>query len=125
MDLNSSDYRMIATALDTFVNQYSGAAPEGEIKHAQELADGFWDEVAEMEGSVAQSVERGPFKPMVAGSRPARSTTPKKSPSIVPGPEMVMAQELAREWGRECPVCAARRIKKAAAMKRWREKRRK
>lgn len=100
-------------------------------------------------GPVAQRTERGPSKSKVVGSSPTRPTTPKKIVAIIPpevsdeevraalaaapkkspssvvpviGPDIRMAQELAREWGKECPVCKARRIKQAEATKRWRAK---
>lgn len=86
------------------------------------------------EGSVAQSVEQRPFKPRVAGSTPARSTksdkpdkpeNPPKDDNPWPKDEpggVVVGYDF--EAARRCPECAMRRAKKAAAMKRWREKKR-
>ena len=36
------DLRLVAMALDTYVNEYSGAAPEAEIERAGELAIHYW-----------------------------------------------------------------------------------
>lgn len=33
---------MMAMALDTYVNEYTGAAPESEIERAKELAIHYW-----------------------------------------------------------------------------------
>lgn len=40
--VTKEDYTLIARALDTYVNEYSGAAPEVEIERVEELAEHFW-----------------------------------------------------------------------------------
>lgn len=40
--MTSRDLRLTAMALDTYVNEYSGAAPEEEIARANELATHYW-----------------------------------------------------------------------------------
>ena len=62
--MNARDLTIIAAALDTFVNEYTGAAPEDEIRRANELATGFaiLAEAAERKESgleLAPSQEKG------------------------------------------------------------------
>jgi hypothetical protein len=40
---------LTAMALDTYVNEYTGAAPDEEIRRAQELAKHYWGLTAEAE----------------------------------------------------------------------------
>ena len=44
---------MIARALDCYVNEYTGAAPEEEIKRAEELAEYYWIEYSKAESDRA------------------------------------------------------------------------
>lgn len=40
--MTSKDLALIARALDTYVNEYTGAAPEEEINRADDLANHHW-----------------------------------------------------------------------------------
>jgi hypothetical protein len=42
-----NDLRIIARALDCYVNEYMGAAPPREIQRAEELASEYWAKVKE------------------------------------------------------------------------------
>jgi hypothetical protein len=46
-EVTRNDLRIIARALDCYVNEYDGAAPQREIDRAVELASEYWAKVKE------------------------------------------------------------------------------